>query len=161
MTFGGPFEFTGNGYFGAWGTVIFATLGLGVSTENVKDVVGGIGAILGFLVSSLIVIVAVASEGFDKSKGEMIYAIIVACITVVVIGGLIKMQQDNGGEPHKLAFPILTLFGIMWIILACLLTFRGPFQSTGNGYFGAWGGAITGVFAALAAMGGKSDDASG
>ena len=159
LTFGGPFEITGNGYFGAWGIVIFSTLGLGVSADDVKGAVGGMGAMFGFLVSSLIVIIAIASEGFDHYKGELIYAIIVACITVLVLGGLIMMQHGNGGEPHMLALLIHTLFAILWIILACLVTFRGPFQITGNGYFGAWGGAITGVFAAFAAKGGKGDEA--
>jgi hypothetical protein len=156
MTFGGPFEITGNGYFSSWGIGIFATMGLGVSADNVKNAVLGMGAMLGLLASSIIVIVAIASEGFDENEGELIYAIIVACITVLVLGGLIKMEQDNDGQPHKLKFPILAVFAILWIILACLVTFRGPFENTGNGYFGAWGGAVTGVFAAMAARGGDS-----
>lgn len=155
MTFGGPFEFTGNGYFSAWGIAIFATMGLGVSADNLKDATGGVGAMLGLLASSIIVIVAIASERFDENQGELIYAIIVACISVLVLGGLIKMEHDIG-DPHRFKFPILALFAILWIILACLVTFRGPFEATGNGYFGAWGGAVTGVFAAMAAKGGDS-----
>jgi hypothetical protein len=163
MTFGGPFEFTGNGYFGAWGIVFFAIMGLGVSVENFKDALGGMGAMMGLLACSLIVIVAISSEGFDESKGELIYAIIVACITILVLAGLIMMEYGDGGEAHKVKLPILALFAILWIILACLLTFRGPlvFTVTGNGYFGSWGGAITSVCAAIAALKGggeKGDD---
>jgi hypothetical protein len=158
MTFGGPFEFTGNGYFGAWGMVVFAIMGLGDSVDNVKEALGGMVPTLGLLASSLIAIVAISDEGFDENQGELIYAIIVACITVLVLGVIIKIEYDNAGEPHMLKFPILAFFAVLWIILACLVTFRGPFVWTGNGYFGAWGGAITGVFAAMAAMAAKDGD---
>jgi hypothetical protein len=53
--------------------------------------------------------------------------------------------------PHiasLLAFAILT---VCWIIMASLVTFRGPFEVTGNGYFASWAGAATASVATFAA----------
>jgi hypothetical protein len=129
MTFGdGPFLHTSNGYFAAWGTVIFAVMGLGVPRGAVKE----IGPLMGHLASSIIVVVAIASYGFDHDyKGELTYGIIVACFAICTVLILMKIEAEIMA---KLKFPILALFAIMWIISACILTFRGPFIQTGNGY---------------------------
>ena len=40
---------------------------------------------------------------------------------------------------------LLTLFFfVWWLIAACVMTFRGPFVWTSNGYFGAWGALLLG-----------------
>ena len=36
----------------------------------------------------------------------------------------------------------LVLLGIAWIIMACFTTFKGPWTTTGNGYFASWGGGL-------------------
>jgi hypothetical protein len=129
MTFGdGPFLWTSNGYFAAWGTVIFAVMGLGVPPGAVKES----GPLMGLFASSIIVVVAIASYGFDLGfKGELIYGIIVACFAICTALFFMKSEAEI---LTKLKFPILALFAIMWIVSACLLTFRGPFIWTGNGY---------------------------
>ena len=107
---------------------------------------------MGHLAASLLVIVAIASEGFDSNKGETIYGIILACMSAVLVMYQVKSQREGGeGLRANLRFPVWGILAIGWIVSACLLTFRGPFGVTGNGYFGVWGAAVTGVFAAMAA----------
>jgi len=183
MTFGSPFEVTGNGYFGSWGLVVFSLMTLGVTTSNVKETVStAYGSTGGLFVSAIILLTAILSvnrDAYRDSKGESVYGIILTILTILVVLAFFKLEQASG-QPHTLKFPTMAVFAIMWIALACLLTFRGPFYDTGmfvdiarapkrkhcrtfshrcthffcssgNGYFAAWGGAVTSVFAAFAA----------
>jgi hypothetical protein len=147
MTFGSPFDETGNGYFAAWGLTIFAVMGLGV---NLKEETNNMGSLMGNFASSIVVIVAIAAEGLKSYKADATYALIVACLSLVVVLFVAKMERNNGAQ-SILTFPVLALFAILWLVAAALVTFRGPFPTTGNGYFGSWSGALTMIFAAVAA----------
>jgi len=150
LTFEGPFETTSNGYFASWFMVIASLMGLGVTANQVKDQDSGTGSLLGLFASSVIVITAIASKGFDEKKGDLIYTIIVACLSIVIALFLFRTEQAGEGQSIY-TFPVLAFFALLWIVAASLVTFRGPFTETGNGYFGSWGGAVTSVFAAMAA----------
>lgn len=100
---------------------------------------------------SVIVIIALIRYGFTGPyKNYSIYAICVAGITVFLIGLVVCVERD-GEKKFPLKFPIFVLFALLWIVLAALVTFKGPFLITGNGYFGSWAGAIFGVMTALTA----------
>lgn len=150
LTFGdGPFTITSNGYFGVWGMVVFSVAGLGVaSSVNVKDT----DSLMGHFAAALVVLIALCSECCSNHKNETIYGLILACLSIVVLGFHIGSEHAGGdGISNAALFPVLLILAICWIVSACLLTFRGPFLVTGNGYFGAWGGALTSVLAAMAA----------
>jgi hypothetical protein len=150
MTFGsGPFVITSNGYFAAWGTAIFAFYGMGMSSDSVKNA----GSTIGHLVASIVVIIALASANgsFDNFKGESIFGMILACLSAVLMACQIQSERaDKKGIDKNALFPIMAIFAVLWIVAASLMTFRGPFLRTSNGYFGAWGGAVTAVFIAMA-----------
>jgi hypothetical protein len=144
----GPFPKSSNGYFAAWGTTVFAVMSLGISADKLK----GAGSNMGLLASSIVLLAAITSFMLKYSgyKGELTYAIIVASLSILALAFFMKMEKD-GSEPHNIKFPVLALFSILWVVNACLLTFSGPFIETGNGYFSAWGGCVTSVFAAMSA----------
>ena len=154
MTFGdGPFIFTSNGYFAAWGVAIFSVLGLAKasSIDNVRD---NVSSLMGHLVASIIVIIAISSEGLDHWKSEAIYGLVLAlCSTLLVV--LFQMMRqpgdDEAGISASITFPFFAILACCWIVSASLMTFRGPFSVTSNGYFGAWGGAVTAIYCAMAA----------
>lgn len=155
FTFAGPivFRVTSNGYFAAWGMAIFSIMAVGVTSSQMTQSVSDMGSLLGLLASSVIVIIAtidpVQGGGY---RNESIYALTLACVTVLVAGGFwFKDRQSEGGK-DMVKFFVLGFFALCWIVEACLVTFRGPFQATGNGYFGSWAGAVTSVFASMAAL---------
>jgi hypothetical protein len=152
MTFGdGPFVVTSNGYFAAWGVAIFSVLELSKASAvgNVRD---NFSSLMGHLVASIIVIIAVSSEGFDNWKSEAIYGLVLACCSVLLVG-LIHLNGREGINEGStgVTYPFFAILSLCWIVSASLLTFRGPFDLTGNGYFGSWAGAVTAIYCTLAA----------
>jgi hypothetical protein len=152
LTFGGPFTQTGNGYFAAWGLVVASMIGVGVTGSEAKSVVGRMGALLGLGASSIVVVIAIipklSNQADSLYRNGEIYAMTVACCSIVVV--IVYQKFIKGGGMVK--FLVLAFFAILWIVLACIVTFNGPFLTTGNGYFGSWGGAITCTLAAMAAL---------
>jgi hypothetical protein len=148
ITFSSPFTVTGNGYFAAWGLVIFSLMSIQLSVETMKSAVTGMGALLGLGASAIVVIIATATELGNETfwRTETIYALVVACLTVLVVG-VFAAEKAAAAK-----FWVLAVFAILWICLACFVTFKGPFLITGNGYFGSWGGAVTSVFATMSAL---------
>lgn len=129
-------------------------MALGVNASSVKNAAKGTGPNFGLLSSAIITLVAIASIGFDNdddSRGEKIYGVLLCCITIVYLGAVLKMEQGDSAAPHPYKFYVMALFAVAWIALASVVTFRGPFLNTGNGYFASWAGAITAIFAASAA----------
>jgi len=108
---------------------------------------------MGLLASAIVTLTALASEGFNKGEEEypaMVYGMCLTIFTIIAVGGMLKLEQQTGG-PFTMKLPLLVVFGIMWLTLACLLTFKGPFLETSNGYFASWAGAVTALYAANAA----------
>jgi len=150
LTFWGAFQTTGNGYFACWALVIFSAMLVGVDEETLAEGTAGDSSLVGFLISSIVVLIAIIPY-LNTNEPETIYAITLACLTIVLTGVLLAMERAGKNGSGWVQFGFLAVFSIMWIVLAFLLTFRGPFLVTGNGYFGSWAGAITSVFAAMAA----------
>jgi hypothetical protein len=147
ITFGGPFKTTSNGYFAAWGIVFFAIMALGVTATQIREEFHStLGSLMGILASSVVLIVAIIWQGFDWHKNELIYAIVVAALSIPMALGLAHRNATT-----TLDVVALAVCAILWIVAACLLTFSGPFIVTGNGYFSSWFGAVTSVFAVMAA----------
>lgn len=135
LTFGGPFLETGNGYLAAWAGFILSILGLANYFESIKDLVeGNRGFVTGLLIASIIQLAALPR--YVSGSPEAIFALVVTCVTIIVIL-LQTVKEDLAGAFYVRFFRILAG---LWVVSACLVTFRGPFLFTGNGYFSAWGG---------------------
>jgi hypothetical protein len=144
FTFHGPFLVTSNGYFASWALVCFSLMALGVTTEAVRSQASTLGGNNGLLVAIIIQLCAVIPElGDGVNKGRCIYDLVLCIITIMVV---LAFGAYPGIESLKL--PVFSLFGILWLVMAALVTFKGPFIETGNGYFSAWAGfALTLVMA--------------
>ncbi len=146
ITFQGPFTSTGNGYFAVWAGFLCSVSGIGASVTKAWSAAANSSALLGLLVASIVVFCALlATESIGHAKpyqGEAIFSLVISMITAITIMILLIMEAaeyEEGATKFKL--PILIFFGVLWIVLACCVTFSGPFTSTSNGYFGSWAGA--------------------
>ena len=152
LTFDSPFTTTSNGYFAAWAVVFGSAMAMGLTANAFGSSIKGLGAVMGLLASSLVVIVASIPPVRDNNNtSEAVYALTLACITFAFILFQMLMERKDkavGGAPY---LGIMAILAICWIIMACLTTFRGPFEETGNGYFASWAGAATSSMAAFAA----------
>ena len=114
-------------------------MGLGVNaSRTAQEATSGAGPVLGLLASSIITLVATASEGIKKSDGffgELVYGLVVSILTILVVGAVFKMERDAQAQVPKVKLPVMVFFAILWIVAAGLLTFRGPFLFTGNGTY--------------------------
>ncbi len=140
-----PFDQTGNGYFAAWAIVYGCAMAIDLSFEQFASTVKeGQGTLMTLLVSSLVVIVSsIAPIKDDIDTGTAIFSLVLGCATMAFI--LIIMGLDQKNRPMRVLDHTISLsvLAICWIIMAFLVTFRSPFEVTGNGYFASWAGAIT------------------
>ena len=103
-------------------------------------------------VSSLVVLIAAIPFVGDEKSDEAIFALVVSCITIAFV--LIAITLDNKEKPMRVQDHTVALFNlsILWIVMACFVTFRGPFEVTGNGYFASWAGALAATMASVSTM---------
>lgn len=171
LTFREPFDQTSNGYFAAWTIVYGCAMAMGMTSTEFGSTIKGLSAVMGLMASSLVVVVATItpiredmnnSEVIDPveeilvdspssvSNSEVFYALVLSCVTLAFILMMLGLNKMNKHMPNMISFLAFTILAVCWIIMACLVTFRGPFEVTGNGYFASWAGAATATMAAFA-----------
>jgi hypothetical protein len=153
LTFGSPFTVTGNGYFAAWACVVVSAMAMGLNGDNFRSRIEGLGSLLGLGCSSILVIIALLDY---LGSGPSTYALIVSIFTVVFVVGVTLAEKKYSVFTKtkmylRVKFGLLIFFAFLWLILACLVTFKEPFTSTGNGYFASWAGMACSFFAAFSA----------
>lgn len=153
LTFDKPFEETSNGYFAAWTVVFGCAMANGMTASAFGSTVKGLGSLMGLLVASLVVLVASIAPVRDDvpNKEEAVYALALSCVTFAYIALVMGMDKRGGSMSGMVHFGCMAILACCWIVMACLVTFRGPFTKTGNGYFGSWAGAAMSSVAAFAA----------
>jgi hypothetical protein len=78
---------------------------------------------------------------------EAIFALIISALSIIVVVLHLYKFQKHSKLPNE-SFMVLCFMSCIWIFIAGVTTFRGPFLVTGNGYFASWGGTILSVIAA-------------
>eukprot|EP00013_Stygamoeba_regulata_P018432 CAMPEP_0177667368 /NCGR_PEP_ID=MMETSP0447-20121125/22086_1 /TAXON_ID=0 /ORGANISM="Stygamoeba regulata, Strain BSH-02190019" /LENGTH=274 /DNA_ID=CAMNT_0019173595 /DNA_START=103 /DNA_END=927 /DNA_ORIENTATION=- len=148
-TFKSPFTVTTNGYFASWTAFLGAIYYLWCASEVAKSGVlkvndeikklGFPGLIFMFFLS----IVCLTASGIACEEGdctsEEAWAVAFSCITLVLSAIIVILLAFTGFMK-----PIIHIFVAVFFIAfsaagAGVLTFRGPFKVTSNGYFSAWG----------------------
>lgn len=111
---------------------------------------------MGHMAASIVMLVACIrqvgspTEGV-KPRNHAIYALSLACFSIVVTL-ILKSMDRKGKQLGAMAnLGLMSFLAVCWIVAACLVTFGGPFDKTGNGYFASWAGFITSGYAAMAA----------
>eukprot|EP00980_Cylindrotheca_fusiformis_P008927 scaffold1901_cov126-Cylindrotheca_fusiformis.AAC.3 len=137
LTFGGPFEVTGNGYFATWAGFFAAAMAIGLSTQRVKDM----NNFIRLAACSFILLCAIPSKLEGDYDGEGIYAMVLAAFTLALSMMCIMASHGMNMANHIMLY-ILMALALLWVVEAGLVTFRGPFIETGNGYFASWGAAF-------------------
>ena len=158
ITFAGPFVrqpqgdvFQANGYFATWIGFMASVVGLGSTGAKMIEGAVSAGPMIGLAAAALVLICATPGTLGKAHNGEAIFALVIACITlpIALLFLFLHMRQDDGQKRVELF--VLIGLSVIWFVMACVVTFRGPFLSISNGYFASWGGVIAAIFAANAA----------
>lgn len=148
LTFpGGMFQFTGNGYFGAWGA--WCSSAWLMKTEygrlqTLVDRISELGMVSWLLLASVVELcAAVANCDQDYSSCTQYDAFALAAGVVSVVITLLLIFVPPLAAYIKVISAFLVLW---WIAGAGVNTFKGPFQVTGNGFFSSWACVIASMF---------------
>ena len=173
LTFVEPFVVTSNGYFAAWTVVYGSAMSMDMTGVTLGSTIKSLGhGKVGLFASSLVVLIASIApiqddanstdgiiaffESINPSKlenhsSEALFALVVACVTAVCILSVVGLDKMDKCMPSMVNYLIFVFLAICWIVMASFVTFRGPFEVTGNGYFASWAGAMFAIMSAFAA----------
>jgi hypothetical protein len=94
-----------------------------------KKGIAGSSSVTGLGVAAMVVIGAISVNlKFKNEFGIAVFALVLACLTVLLVGGILYKERTSE-EPLDPVYQLylLSAFAVMWIVMACLVTFRGPF----------------------------------
>lgn len=138
ITFKGPFIFTSNGWFGAWGGLMFSCQWcIGLDFVSYDSQSREVKHLINLVFCSIVTILASISPLREKSfrfEGAGL-SIAAGAVTLIVCAYLIGMYKDIKKDVMKLT--AILLF-VLWVITAGICTYIGPFLLTGNGFFACW-----------------------
>lgn len=142
ITFKGPFIYTSNGWFGAWGGLL-ATVkwSIGLKSANFDKQELGVKYLFAIVSCSLLLIFScIQPLKFDEHRGNSAFGIAAGVVSLVACAYLIASYKSIPETIMKVTMAILFA---LWACIAGICTFNGPFILTGNGYFACWAGMIS------------------
>jgi hypothetical protein len=139
LTFNDPFLYVSNGWVAAWASVVFSVMTLEISAETMQSKAKDMGYFSALLFASIVQLCAIVPE-LDSNEGQTLYSLIVCIMTILLI-----LAFGNVPDLAQYKSPVFAVFAILWLVLACFVTFEGPFVPVGNGWFSAWAGCILSV----------------
>jgi hypothetical protein len=148
LTFpGGMFQFTGNGYFGAWGAWCCSAWLMKTEYGRLQSLVdrfSELGMVSWLLLTSIVELcaaIANCDQGYSACKDYDAFALAAGLVSVVITLTIIFVPALTTHIKIIAAFLV-----VWWIAGAGVNTFKGPFQVTGNGFFSSWACVIASVF---------------
>ena len=143
----------------SWALVIFSGMSLGLSNEMlpvyIRNFTNGMNLILGLGTCAVVVLISTITYFDNKyfyNNGEGTLGVLVSIITIFLFANVAHAKYTNNFSRVKdFEFPSLAVISGLWIITASLITFRGPFTTTGNGCFACWAGVVCAVKATMKA----------
>ncbi|KAL7488237.1 hypothetical protein ACHAWX_000221, partial [Stephanocyclus meneghinianus] len=145
ITFRGPFVDTSNGWIAAWGG-FFATLHwcLGIDTSTFHDLSEGRRYLKFLQFWSVVLVFASITPLRYKPMGYegAGFAIAAGVLSLVACMYMISFYNELSREVMRMTSMLLFL---LWVCVAGVCTFYGPFLVPNNGYFACW----TGCFCAF------------
>ncbi|KAL7430265.1 hypothetical protein ACHAXH_004271 [Discostella pseudostelligera] len=146
ITFKGPFVTTSNGWFGAWGGLL-ATVKWSIGLKNISffgdgSQPSGLRQLYNLAVCSVILLFASIPPLTQDwaNKGGAGLAIAGSAITCIACAYFISMYSD---VPRNMMKVTVVILFVLWVVVACVCTFHGPFLYTNNGFFAAWLGCLS------------------
>lgn len=137
-----PFPVTGNGYFALWLMALFSYVsmsgGAGVSFVKKNLEKAGNPSILALFFFALVVMISCLPYRKTQYNDEAVYCLVIAVISMAFSLVLAFLHYFDK-EKSLITYFLMSLLCALWIVTAGIVTFRGPFTFTGNGYFGSWG----------------------
>jgi len=120
-------------WLGCWGSIMWAAPFVIEATEmHAAGLTGRYRYLVGIVAASIILIIA-SIEWLRSAEG--IFALSLGGLSVAIVAVLVVMYD----KLHKeLLRGIAALLAVLWVFGAGILTFRGPFLMTGNGFFSSW-----------------------
>eukprot|EP00956_Cyclotella_meneghiniana_P002208 scaffold2482_cov50-Cyclotella_meneghiniana.AAC.4 len=91
---------------------------------------------------SLVLMFSCIADFQNGTNGLLIYAIIVAVFSLAACLGIQTAEYMKPGFLEKNEKMVSLAMLLWWAVGAWVITFRGPFTVTSNGYFSAWGGLL-------------------
>ena len=152
LTINGPFSSTSNGYFAGWLGFGCSALNVGLTIERTREAAAsGLANLAVLALCSLLLICTLApmiannSAAFRAGSAQIVYALIIACLTILEVAVAIYLRR--AGKPVGAQLNRVLGFArfVVWTVLASWCSFAGPFLGTGNGYFAAWAGVVCSV----------------
>ena len=105
-------------------------MSMGISNTNIPDEVrtatAGMNVILGLNACAIVVIIAISPyiDNNNDFKGESIFALVVAVLTIFLALYLVYAKYKNYVAMKQFEFPTLAVFAVLWIVAASMVTFR-------------------------------------
>jgi len=137
LTFpGGMFQFTGNGYFGAWGAWCSSAWLMKTEYGRLQSLVdrfSELGMVSWLLLASVVELcaaIAHCDQGYSSCENYDGFAVGAGIVSVIITLILIFVPALTTHIRVIAAFLV-----VWWIAGAGVNTFKGPFQVTGNGFF--------------------------
>lgn len=136
----GPFIEPGNGYFASWGLAIYSAAAAnppGSLKRTLFHTTLNLGA------SALVVLLSllpVLAEGVEVNEWEIYLAISGSSLTILIVGIFLALKLYKWDATMNVYGEsiVLSILAVIWLGIACIVSYRGPFKMTGNGYFASW-----------------------
>jgi hypothetical protein len=147
LTFGHPYKYTGNAFFACWSGMVSAWYLAHKHSATMQDAVAALWKISRrskyrstcylVLVASITELGAAISEcwAYGTCNKERGWAVSAGCISIIVCVVALQIRPSKTVALQVTALLLL----VLWLAATYSSTFRDPFRSSGNGYFGSWG----------------------